>query len=81
MSTLANDMKRPPEISILEEIMENTSIAIQQQNMLRLIDTHTATFTLKQLGDITLGSGGIMAMVDQLGSFVQKYGTYHLADF
>lgn len=81
MSTLANDMKRPPEISILEEIMENTSIAIQQQNMLRIIDTHTATFILKQLGDITLGSGGIMAMVDQLGSFVQKYGTYHLADF
>jgi len=81
MSTLANDMKRPPDISILEEIMENTSIAIQQQNMLRLVDTHTATFTLKQLGDITLGSGGIMTMVDQLGSFVQKYGTYHLADF
>jgi ATP-dependent Lon protease len=76
----------PPSLVRLQEILENTSIALLQHQRNQLLDAATASFVMKQLEEINEAISGtpedrIFVVVDSLGSFVQKYGTLYVEDF
>jgi len=76
----------PPSLDRLQEILENTSIALLQHQRNQLLDAATASFVMKQLEEINEAIFGtpqdrIFVVVDSMASFVQKYGTLYVEDF